>query len=162
MLWSCLAWRCCQDKKKFKGRKRPYECEDIRITENQLSGRKEWKLPEEMWLSPVNFTKIRQESIVINLLRFYISSYPYETATSGIYFKLANGELVKSPYEDVKIGKEIAGKYSIMCGYVMSDELIEKLKTNFVVQFSLGEIIIDLDERHQKNLQSLFKCMFVD
>ncbi|HEU4496662.1 MAG TPA: hypothetical protein VFR70_06390 [Flavobacterium sp.] len=148
-----------QSKETFEGRKKPYTCQDIIKTKNELRGKSESNLPDEFILSPISFGRVKIDTSEAKLLRFYIQNYPYKSTISGVYFKLANGELITMP--EVKVSsKYSSGSYSLFGGIRLDEELIRKLKDNFVVQFSMGDKVIDIEERHRINLQTLFNCMF--
>jgi len=148
-----------QKKLQFKGRKKPYTCESIVEIKNELSGKYEERLPNEFILSPINFSHIKTDSAEVNLLSFYIERYPYSSSVPGVFFKLESGEVIKFQEERVRTSY-VAGSYSLMANLIMDVNLIETLKNNFVVQFSMGDQIVELDELHMRNLKSLFNCMF--
>jgi hypothetical protein len=149
-----------KDANEFKGRKKPYSCSDIINVNNELSGKSEKRLPNDFILSPINFDIVKTPEIKVNVLTFSIPYYPYNTSENGVYFKLANGEILKYSEAKVDVSYSRSGSYSLYCSIAMDDNIINKLKESFIIQFSVGDKTINIEERNYTNLHTLFSCMF--
>lgn len=153
----CIAQR---DANEFKGRKKPYTCEDLIVRNNELSGKSETELPTDFILSPITFGIIKTPETTVNVIRFYIPYYPYRDSENGVYFKLSNGEILRFPNAKVDVSYTRGGNYSLSCYMQLDAGTIDTLKENFITQFSVGDKTIDIEERNHKNLHTLFNCMF--
>lgn len=149
-----------KDANYFKGRKKPYSCNDIIKHKDELKGKYQDALPNDFIFSPLNFTKIQQDNVVVKVMRFSITYYPYPSSENGVYFKLQNGEILRFPDVRPSISFSSRGGYSLMASLPLDDDTIAKLKENFIVQYSVGDETIDIEERNIHNLKNLFNCMF--
>lgn len=152
---------CQKDANYFKGRKKEYTCDDIVKINDELKDKYQERLGKDFILSPISFSKIKTDNAQANILRFCIQYYPYSFSDKGVFFKLENGEIIKMPDVKVDVSYSSSG-YSLMSGFNMDSDLIKKLKDSFIIQYSVGDKTINIEENNLRNLKKLFNCMFGD